>query len=232
MELPFGLGRIAFLDPRSRPFAAPAPGVVKSVLYTHYGDWLNQLKTSSCTGNALAQAGNCKPNHKPRAKKFEEDTALRWYSRATAIDPFEGTYYFPPINGNYGDDSGSDGNSVCKAAREQGVVLSWNHAFGLDHMLRALQREEDGGGGRPVIVGTDWFESMFELDSKGFIDARGDVVGGHEWLVFGVNMRDAYFWAGQSWGTWGPLRGKFKVPFATMDMLLKRDGDVIQPIFA
>jgi hypothetical protein len=217
-----GLGRLVNHDPRSRSFAAPAPATVRSVTWQHYGPWLDQGSVGSCTGHALAQALNCRPGHLPRTRYHTSVDAVRLYTAATAIDPFPGTYP--------GQDTGSDGNSVCKAARAEGLIVAWQHAFGLDHMLRTLQPKEAGGAGGPVIVGTDWPESFFETDRRGFVSIAGQWVGGHEWLVYGVNVRDRYLWAGQSWGDWGALRGRFKVPFDVMDTLLRRDGDVILPI--
>lgn len=220
----YGLGRKVNHDPRSKGFPAPAAGTARSVRYTHYGPWLDQGHTNSCTGNALAQARNCSPSHKARQPYKTEADAMRWYSRATQIDPFPGA--MPD------DDGGSDGNSVCKAAKEEGEITGWQHAFGIDHMIQTLQSKENGGGGGPVIVGTNWYESSFTLTPQGFLSVDGNVVGGHEWLVFGVNVPSKFLWAGNSWGDWGPLKGKFKVAFTVMDRLLREDGDVILPVSA
>lgn len=219
----YGLGRVVNHDPRSRAFPAPTATAVKSVTWPVYGPRLNQGQTSSCTGNAMAAWLNGKPAHAARSRYMVEEDALRLYSRATALDPFPGTYMHPAQNGNSGDDSGSDGNSVCKAAREESLITSWTHAFGFDHMLASLQLG-------PVLAGTNWYDGFFRPSPAGYIDVSGENVGGHEYLIHGVNLRGQYLWATNSWGSgWGPLNGRFKIPFQIMRRLLGEQGDITAP---
>lgn len=214
MRTPFPLGRVVEHDPRSLSFPAPtAPVVTKS--WTHYGEVLDQGQVGSCTGNAMAQAVNTKPVHKPRTAYLTEADAVALYSRATVLDGFAGTY--PP------DDTGSSGLAVAKAAQERGLITSYTHAFGLDHALQALMSG-------PVIVGTPWYDDMFHPGPQGFLHIGGNVAGGHEWLVLGVNVTHKYVTALNSWGpSWG-VRGRFRLTFDDFGRLLSEQGDVVQPV--
>jgi hypothetical protein len=221
-EIPegLGLGRLLNHDPKSRNFPAPtAAGPVRSVVWTRYGQSLDQGNLGSCTGNALAHWHNTRPNHAARKPLDTEADALAYYTRATQLDPFAGQ--MPD------EDTGSDGNSVCKAGREAGILLSWTHVFGFDHLLNALQHGS-------VLTGSNWYPSMFNPSPAGYVEIGSGErpVGGHEYLYQGVNLRDRYLWAVQSWGpTWG-LKGRFKIPFEVARRLLAEDGDATQPVAA
>jgi hypothetical protein len=214
-----GLGRLLNHDPRSRNFPAPATAPIVSRVWTRYGASLNQGNLGSCTGNALAHWHNSRPAHVARVPLDSEEDAVRYYSRATQIDPFRGQ--MPD------EDTGSDGNSVCKAGREEGILTSWTHVFGFDHLLAALMLG-------PVMAGTNWYPSMFNPSAAGYVEiVSGErPVGGHEYLLQGPNVRDRYLWAVQSWGpAWG-IRGRFRIPFEVMRRLLSEDGDATQPVAA
>jgi len=214
MSTPYPLGRTLSHDPRSRNFAAPLAPALKTVMHTHYGPVLDQGNLGSCTGNALSQALNTKPLHARRGKYLTEADAVRLYSAATRLDEFDGEY--PPT------DTGSSGLAVCKAALAEGLIRSYSHAFGLDQCLAALVLQ-------PVIVGTEWTDAMFEPDSKGFVHPTGNVAGGHEYCLLGLNVRDEYVTAINNWSvTWG-LRGRFRIRFADLGTLLQAQGDVTVP---
>lgn len=211
----YGLGRFARFDERSRNYPARGADQIKSVVWPVYGPRLDQLKVGSCTGQGMAAACNCKGLHRPRSPYKREPDALRIYTRATQIDPYPGTY--PQ------QDTGSSVLAAAYAAREEGWITRYEWAFGLNHMQSALQFG-------PVEVGTNWYESFFEPSKRGYVDIAGDVVGGHAYAVHGINLRDRYFWAIQSWGPHWGLGGRFKIPFSIMDRLLREDGDCMRPV--
>lgn len=77
----------------------------------------------------------------------------------------------------------------------------------------------------PAIIGVDWYEGMYEPDSKGFIHVTGDKVGGHCTLLTGINVRDGYYVLHNSWGPrWGN-RGDCKIDREDMAKLLADDGE-------
>jgi len=215
MVTPFALGRILNHDEKSRAFPAATAPTIRSLVWLVRGKRLNQGELGSCTGNALAAWLNSNFAHKPRTPYDDQEDAIDYYSLATTYDPFDGTY--PP------DDTGSSGLAVCKAGITRGRLTSYRHAFGFDQTLGALQLS-------PVLIGVNWYEGMFTPSRLGYVEPSGRLAGGHEFLLHGVNVRDRFVWATNSWGTeWG-LEGRFKIPFEVLRRLLSEDGDVTVPV--
>lgn len=215
------LGRHVEHDPRSLAHPAPQAAILKSVLWAHHAPVLDQGRRSSCTGNAVAQLLNTDALLPARKKvnggKFlTEADALKIYSLGTTFDAFPGS--FPPT------DTGSSGLAVAKAAQQLGYVASYKHAFGVDHMIAALQLH-------PLIVGTDWFDAMYTPDPNGFVAPGGKLDGGHEYCCLGVNLDGRqfggpYFEFLNSWADGWGLKGRFRVLVSRFAPLLATDGDV------
>lgn len=211
-----GIGRLVAHDPKSRNYPAKtAPA--RTVLWAHNAPVLDQESFSACTGFALAQLLNTTrfAAARPRRRYLTAQNALDLYSAATAADEFE--WQWPP------DDLGSSGLGVCKAGVQLGYLTEYRHAFGLEHMLEALQTQ-------PVIVGTAWYADMTWLPVDGH-PARptGENLGGHEYLCLGANLRAQTLTFLNSWGSaWGD-RGRFRISFDDFTTLLADDGDVTVP---
>jgi len=186
---------------------------VRTLVHRHEGPVLDQGDLGSCTGNACAQALNTQPLRPVGRRLLAEVDAVALYSLATCHDPFPGVW---PT-----EDTGSDGLSVAKAARRFGLIRSYRHAFGLDHMLGALMRA-------PLIVGTKWTSGMFVPDADGFVRPTGDVVGGHEWMVYGVDVEGRFVHALNSWGPGWGIGGSFRVRWDDLQELLADRGDATQ----
>lgn len=205
------LGRLVNHDPRSWDYRASVMGPIVTVQHKHYGVALNQGDLGSCTGNAMAQALNCAPYHKPRARLLKEKDAVLLYSAATRLDPYPGTY--PP------DDTGSSGLAVMKAAKNIGLISSYSHAFGLDHVLGALQM-------KPGILGIPWYEGFDSPRATGECLIDGIVRGGHEVCMTGVDATRQRVWCLNSWGRWGYRgTGRFWFSWDTLRTLLSQQGD-------
>lgn len=203
------LGRIKNHDPRSLAFPASTTGTHRPVTHRTYGSVLDQGDVGSCVGNTSAHALNTRGMRKVPSRLVNEAQAVEIYAAATAIDQFPGTY--PD------QDTGTDINSAAKVLRDQGRITSWTHAFGLDQTLAALQLA-------PVALGTNWHDSMFEPDSKGFVHPDGSIVGGHEVLIRADDARGSVL-VRNSWSaSWG-LRGHFRLTYADLAALLADSGD-------
>lgn len=203
------LGRKVAHDPRSLAYPALTSGVRRPVVHRTYGQVLDQGDTSSCVGNTAAHALNTRGNHRVPSKLLNELDALTIYAAATNLDQWPGTY---PAQ-----DTGTDANSAAKALRDQGVISSWSHAFGIDHVLGALQL-------RPVMLGITWHEDMFTPDPAGFVHPSGESVGGHEVLIRGDDARGSVL-VRNSWGPrWG-LAGHFRLTYDDLAALLADRGD-------
>lgn len=209
-----GLGRKVNHDPRSRNFRAPVSATHRPVSHQRFGLTLDQGLLGSCTGNALAHALNTRTLHEIGTKLKTQRDAVRFYSKATSIDPFDGSY--PP------EDTGSDAVSVCKVARDEGLIDGFLWAFGLDQFLGALQLN-------PVMFGTWWHASMFRTDANGFLWPDGRKAGGHEVVALKDNPRKEYVEFQNSWGSHWGLRGRFRLTYATLNDLLLDQGDAVVP---
>jgi hypothetical protein len=225
-DTPHPLGRHVHHDPLSRNFPArTAPVPTKPVVWPLNATRLDQGNLGDCVPNAGSQCMNTTVYYGERRKLnhgryIDEATAIKWYSLVTAADPFPGQY--PP------DDTGSDGLSMAKVLTKLGWLSSYNHAFGIDHVIGAL-------AAGPMIVGTNWLEDMFNPDPQGVVPVSGAVAGGHEYLLrawipagnrfLGTLWKQDMLGFSNSWSpNWG-IKGDFLMPVTKFDGLLKDQGD-------
>jgi hypothetical protein len=209
----YRLGRHIEHDPLSRNFpAAVAP--IADVKHVRHGAPFDQGELGSCTGNAMAGALMTAPYYEA-TRILNEASAVLLYEQATHLDTVPGSY--PP------DDTGSSGLAVAKAAKREGFITSYAHAFGLQHALGALTIA-------PVIAGISWYTSFDTPLPTGECPLTPDatVRGGHEVELFGLDVENSQIWAYQSWGpSWGGLgNGTFWFSYATFEQLLADKGDV------
>jgi hypothetical protein len=208
------LGRLVEHDERSRQYPARRATQPRTVLWTHSAPVLDQGELGSCTGNALAQCLNTGHFKASRKKYLDEAAAKVLYSKATALDDVPGQW---PTQ-----DTGSSGLAVCKAGVQLGYLTGYQHAFGFDHFLTALQVS-------PLIVGTTWYEDMFQ-PVNGYLNVSGAEAGGHEYLILGANLKGQYVTMLNSWSaSWG-TKGRARIRFTDFQRLLNEDGDVTVPI--
>jgi hypothetical protein len=210
------LGRYICHDPRSKNFPAARASQIVSVQHQATGLPLDQGQIASCTATALCGALDSEPNLNANIPLGDSD-AVRIYEclRYIAGEPY------PPL------DRGGSGLSVCRAAKQIGLITSYEHAFGIQHALEALIR-------RPVITGVSWYDSFDQPDRNGLVAiAPGAAVrGGHEIVANGVDAADQLVWFWNSWGPGWGLCGRFCMSFDTWDQLLEQEGDVTVPIGA
>jgi hypothetical protein len=135
---------------------------------------------------------------------------VRIYSLATQLDPFDGTY--PP------DRHRQRWPGRAKAAVKLGYLSGYQHITS----VAAAQTAILSG---PFVVGTNWYEGMFNPTSAGEVKISGAVAGGHEYECFGYNADTDRWMFWNSWGTsWGQS-GAFWMSGATFARLLSEDGD-------
>jgi len=209
------LGRNVKHDSRSLEYQVEAAPLttLKTVNHKVNIGVLNQGQLGSCTGNAGTAnlAANDLWENYGKVLTLDEKYAVGLYSRATAVDDYQGTY--PPT------DTGSDGLSIAKVLKERKFIDSYQHATSLPATLTALQTQA-------VITGTEWRDDMFNPDKDGRIHITGSVAGGHEYLLRGVDVENKRVWMRNSWGkNWG-VAGEAYFTWDDFEALLHAEGDV------
>jgi hypothetical protein len=187
---------------------------VVSVAHVRNIPILDQGNLGSCTGNAADGALGTDPLYEvlpPGHQPLDEAEAIRLYSDAEMIDGGQG---YPP------EDQGSSGLSVAQAARNLGLISGYTHCLSLADFLAALQ---DG----PVLLGTNWYDSMDTPDSSGLVTISPNAVirGGHEIVARALDVTGQLVGLDNSWGTGWGVHGSFSMSYATLERLLSEEGD-------
>lgn len=130
------------------------------------------------------------------------------YREAQLVDRWPGNSY--------------DGTSVragAKVLQRCGVIGEYRWAWDIDTVVQALL--EQG----PVVVGTWWYNSMFQPDDNGVITVSGARVGGHAYLLNGVNTSKEMIRIKNSWGRGWGHRGYAYISFDDMARLIREGGE-------
>jgi hypothetical protein len=130
------------------------------------------------------------------------------YGQAQEVDEWEGSNY--------------DGTSVragAKVLQAKGWIKEYRWTTSVEDLALAVLTTS------PVVVGTNWYYNMFMTDLKGFIKPQGALVGGHAYLINGVNKDREMFRIKNSWGQdWGRSGNAF-ISYADMQRLLNEEGE-------
>lgn len=139
------------------------------------------------------------------------------YNRCQLIDEWPGEDY-----------DGTSVRAAMKILQEDGYISEYNWAFDVGTVINYVLTTG------PMIVGTYWYDDMFFVNN-GFIKVGGFAVGGHAYLIKGVNLdypcpdgtigafRIINSW-GNEWGN-GPHGGLAWISIADMARLIKEDGE-------
>jgi hypothetical protein len=221
------LGRQYAPDPRDRAFALDERRLRALVrLETgkaakartrpwHIRESLDQGATSECVVHALMHALQAAPRvHDLGWSRADRTT---FYGLAQQRDGFPRPH------------DGTTARAVCSVARERGLISEylWIYDEGTLREHLALRGT--------VMMGTDWFASMFATDTRGYVEPNGAVVGGHETLVrwyHGPRHRthpDSYELQ-NSWGErWGVSGNFFLKADALRYLVFGLNGDLVLP---
>ena len=208
-----GLGRLPAPDQRDEAYpiltllgtATPQSPLTRR--YWHAGGWWgDQGATSQCVAYGWTHWLEDGPvTH--RGDPPIVDPAMLYHS-AQLVDEWPGEGY--------------DGTSVragAKVLQDIGWIESYHWAFDVDTIVETLL------GLGPVVIGTNWYESMFEPDSEGILRIEGPLAGGHCTKLDGVSKARGMVRLKNSWGrSWG-VRGFGWLPFEALERLISEDGE-------
>lgn len=214
------LTRIVKFDDRSRLYPARTLelGAKKPRSYKWACDhWLDQGQEGACVGFAVTHELLAKPSI---VKGLDAKFAIeKIYWEAQKTDEWPGGAY-PGAKPVYEGTSVLDG---VKAAQKLGYIREYRWAFGLEDLVLAV------GYLGPAVLGLNWYEGMFDVESCGYIHVNGRIAGGHAILCNGVDVKRKTFNLHNSWGpSWG-VGGDATISWTDMDRLLKEDGEACIP---
>lgn len=200
MHIQFGRDYVE--DPRDRKFSLQKLATQKKSKHWKLGPQLDQGYSPHCVGYAwyglLASS--------PHRQKPIAPSGI--YTLAQYFDEWEGQNY--------------DGTSVRGAAKVLQITGHIEHYYWAHDIDAAITHLLENG---PVVFGTNWYRDMNYPDNDGLISIGGSLLGGHAYLVYGVDVKKEIFKFQNSWGSdWG-IDGTAKMSFETFETLLKKDGE-------
>lgn len=206
------LGRVPEFDSRSRNFRAvdrvgDTPTVRRRTWRLDVR--LDQLSFPRCVGFAWTHDDAAAPTR----RRVTAELAIRWYETAQRNDEWAGEDY-----------GGSSTLGGAKAGVELAKFSEYLWCFGMEDLVATV------ANAGPVVVGTNWYRSMFRPNAEGLVTIDGPIDGGHEWLVRGINLVRATAIGTNSWNrSWG-RNGDFEISLEDLDRLLREDGDACYPV--
>lgn len=206
------LGRLQEFDERSRSF--PVRTLLGDVpaLSTKIWDcevWLDQGSEGACVGFSWAHELAAEP----AVISVSEPYARLIYREAQKIDEWPGEDY--------------EGTSVLagvKIVQGLGWIDEYRWAFNTADVLEAIVNIG------PVVLGTNWYEGMWDTNQNGYVLPTGSLQGGHAIAIIGYDHERGAVLLHNSWGTsWG-VDGRAWLDIASLEFLLGQQGEVCVPV--
>lgn len=170
------------------------------------GWWGDQGDSPLCVGYAWAHWIEDGPIGHPGAAPILLPTKI--YEEAKKVDEWPGEDY--------------DGTSVrgaVKYLRSIGWVRSYYWAFDLSTIVSYLLNCG------PMVVGTYWYSNMLSPNRVGLVRASGEIVGGHAYVLNGIDLVSRRIRFKNSWGkSWGRV-GHAYISFTDMARLISQQGE-------
>lgn len=180
--------------------------------YWRHSTVLDQGGSSACTGASARQWLNMGPVVNKSGPSFMEI-----YHAAQLLDEWPGAepaYY------------GSSVRAAFKVLKGLGMVKSYAWAFDLETVVNHVLTVS------PVVLGTDWYQGQMRTDKEGFIHVDGRSVGGHAYLLTGVNRErkcpDGSVGCGRILNSWSKAWGQNGlawISFKDLDALIRDSGE-------
>jgi hypothetical protein len=206
----FGLGRKRSpLDIRDYKLAAyipPTLGDLSGEMRWPFNSGpLDQGDKPWCVGFAVATWGICAPVE----DLFTNADGKDFYDQCKIVD---------------GDnEEGSTIRSGATVLLQRGLIDAYAFAHTVDEITWWLLNKG------PVIVGTVWTEGMFMPDWKNIIYPKGEMLGGHCYLL-NQKTKDGYYHIQNSWDcNWG-INGGALISIADFEILFRYDGEAMAAV--
>ena len=184
---------------------------------------LDQGDTGTCVGHAWRNFLRCAPVR----TEAGGPSAFDIYRTAVLKDSWSGNDDEAALpDGDPGLDFGTSVRAGAEAVTSLGHLKSYVWAFSLQPAVEWVLTQG------PVVLGTNWYSSMSRPDAQGIvrITANASIVGGHAYLLRGVNTRTALARCSNSWGDGWGLSGEFLMPFRDLERLIHEDGEACSAV--
>ena len=227
-----GLGRLHAPDPRDFRFLLSetprADAVVRRAnhLWAYFDKPFDQGNTGTCVGHGWKSFLVSAPVI--QSDVDEPPSPFEIYDGCLPIDEW---------SDNDQDVERQFGTSVRAGAKylaSLGMVGEYRWCFSANQAsdwLAGMDAEGRFTGG-PLVIGVNWYDSMFETDTEGFLHIRPGswVAGGHCVCLLGWNEKRGFAYGINSWGSnWG-RSGRFYMPGEVLGRLLAESGEACSAI--
>lgn len=212
------LDRIPSFDARSRTFpirslVSPTARIRKRV-WTPRSEPLDQGPDGACVGFSWSHELAATPVR----REVTVASAFQLYARAREFDQAMGNHW----------PAGASVLAGAKACKADGFISAYYWAFGIEDVIAALVAKG------PVVLGINWYDSMFSTDHNGLIPVGGNFVGGHAILAYGYwpqhpKIGDDVIAVQQSWGPAYGLGGRAFFRVTDLARLLSESGEACVP---
>ena len=182
------------------------PTALKQRYWNADGWWGDQLGTPQCVGYAWAHWLEDGPvEHAGKAPIVAPELI---YTEAQKVDEWAGE--------NYNGTSVRGGAKFLAADKKIGKYY-W--AFDINTIVNTLLNVG------PVVVGTNWYSNMMAPNRAGFITPTGRILGGHAYVLNGVDTVARRIRVKNSWGRkWGQ-NGHAWISIPYMEKLIRANGE-------
>ena len=134
------------------------------------------------------------------------------YREAQIRDPWAGENY-----------PGTSVRSVAKILKDLNIIKEYRWATNTQDVINTLLTIG------PMVVGTKWYAAMGAPDARGVMSVSGHDMGGHAYIINGVNLTKNMFRVKNSWGKkWGKDGYAF-IDIDAFGKLLNDGGDACIP---
>ena len=186
---------------------------------------LDQGNTGTCVGHGWMNFLRCAPIQTSSTKMDQWDI----YRAAVLLDPWKDNDAEASLpDGDEGLASGTTVRAGAKAVMNFHQLSSYAWCFDLSTMIEWVLTKG------PVVVGFNWYDSMFEPGPDGFarIKPGARIAGGHCFMVRGAKVNAGQARCVTSWGNdWNkPMGGDFYMSFEDLERLIHENGEVCTAI--
>ena len=206
----------------------------KDVTRTHWWKALNYFEQARQNLAPPAPTGEVYVWDNPRAILDQEDTnhcvgfsGVQWGNTSPINDNYINRdghvlyYECKVLDGEPNEENGSTMRSQAKALKARGRLSVYAFATSIDEAIEWIKLKG------PVLVGTDWFDDMFNPDSNGLISVGGSLAGGHAYLCNGYDADKDELLYINSWGTNWANGGHFRMSVSDAKYLHNLEGEIL-----